>query len=39
MVKALVAEPGILINEVDVYGNTPLHLAFINENMGIEWGS
>lgn len=33
MVRALIKEPGILVNEPDEYGNTPLHLAMMNENL------
>lgn len=35
MVGMLLEQPGILVNEVDIYGNTPLHLAFIGENIEI----
>jgi hypothetical protein len=38
IVRGLLDEPGILIDEVDKFGNTPVHLAFINENVGIEDG-
>lgn len=33
MVNSLLSEPGILIDETDSYGNTPLHLSLMGSNL------
>lgn len=35
MVKLILRQNQVLINEQDDYGNTPLHLAIINNNLSI----